>query len=140
MKLKTIDIHFVLFSILAMTISAIKKLSARVEKVYKVVNKMTGVLGGNGYTGSIYGELTMHSMQKILELLAEKCFLTKNSRFIDIGSGIGKPNFHVAQFPGVQLSIGVELEKIRWQVTLITKHSLFLLTSAYLFSCLCTTC
>jgi hypothetical protein len=28
----------------------------------------------------------------------------------------GKPNFHAAQDPRVRLSIGVELEEIRWQV------------------------
>ena len=37
-------------------------------------------------------------------------------RFIDIGAGLGKPNFHVAQDPCCRLSLGVELEDIRWQV------------------------
>ena len=89
---------------------------SRVDKIYKIVRKMTGALGGNGYNGAIYGELTMHSMQKIVDILIQKCSLTHHSRFIDVGSGLGKPNFHVAQYPAVQLSIGVELEEIRWQV------------------------
>ena len=89
---------------------------ARVSKVYKLINKATGSLGGNGYDGAIYGELTMHSMHKIVNYLVDECNLSTDSRFIDVGSGLGKPNFHVAQYPGVRISIGIELEKIRWEV------------------------
>lgn len=42
---------------------------SRVKKVYKIVQKSTGALGGNGYNGAIYGELTLHSMQKVSILL-----------------------------------------------------------------------
>ena len=66
-----------------------------------MIRKTTGTLGGNGSTGAIYGELTMHSMHKIVNILMEKCELTADSRFIDVGSGLGKPNFHVAQYPGI---------------------------------------
>jgi len=38
---------------------------SRVKKAYKIVQKSTGALGGNGYNGAIYGELTLHSMQKV---------------------------------------------------------------------------
>lgn len=85
-----------------------------VEKVYKIVKKLTGSVGGNGYVGPIYGELTMGSMQKMTNLMMEHCGLDKNSRFIDVGSGIGKPNLHVAQHPGVEFSCGVEMEHSRW--------------------------
>lgn len=95
---------------------SVTTIHSRVDKIYKIVRKMTGALGGNGYNGAIYGELTMHSMQKIVDILIQKCSLSHHSRFIDVGSGLGKPNFHVAQYPAVQLSIGVELEEIRWQV------------------------
>ena len=94
-------------------------INKRVDMVYKLINKMTGSLGGNGYNGAIYGELTMHSMQKVVDILVQKCEFTHHSRFIDVGSGLGKPNFHVAQYPAVRLSIGVELEEIRWQVCVI---------------------
>ena len=47
-------------------------------------------------------------------LMMEHCGLDKNSRFIDVGSGIGKPNLHVAQHPGVEFSCGVEMEHSRW--------------------------
>ena len=62
----------------------------RVSKLYKIIRKCTGTLGGNGYDGAIYGEVTMHSMQKVLNLLVDKCELTHRSRFIDIGAGLGK--------------------------------------------------
>ena len=62
----------------------------RVSKIYKIIRKCTGTLGGNGYDGAIYGEVTMHSMQKVLNLLVDKCELTHRSRFIDIGAGLGK--------------------------------------------------
>jgi hypothetical protein len=58
----------------------------------------------------------MHSMQKVLEFMKDNCELGTNSRFIDIGCGLGKPNFHAAQYPGVRLSLGVELEELRWKV------------------------
>lgn len=91
-------------------------ISPRIKKIYKLILKSTGTLGGNGYDGAIYGELTMHSMQRVINVLVEKCELTYASKFIDVGAGLGKPNFHVAQDPAVRISIGVELEDIRWKV------------------------
>eukprot|EP01041_Mallomonas_annulata_P012339 gene12339-25963_t len=89
-----------------------------VQKAYKIVQKSTGALGGNGYDGAIYGELTMHSMQKIIDFLVDTCDMDTNSCFIDVGSGLGKPNFHAAQDPGVRLSLGIELEEIRWKLAM----------------------
>lgn len=89
-----------------------------VERVYKIVKRLTGSIGGNGYVGPIYGELTMGSMQKMINLMIEHCGLDANSRFIDVGSGIGKPNLHVAQYPGVSFSCGVEVEQTRWALGL----------------------
>lgn len=85
-----------------------------VEQVYKTIRKLTGRIGGNASVGPIYGELTMGSMQKMVNLMMRYCRLDSNSRFIDVGSGIGKPNLHVAQFPGVSFSCGVEVEHSRW--------------------------
>ena len=94
------------------------EINPRVQKIYKLIQTQTGALGGNGYTGAIYGELTMHSMQRCINILIKNCEMTTSSRFIDVGSGLGKPNFHAAQYPGVRLSIGVELEPIRWQLAM----------------------
>jgi hypothetical protein len=92
------------------------KLPKEVDAVYKLIARKTGALGGNGYSGAIYGELTMHSMEKVLQVLVHFCELNENSRFIDVGSGLGKPNFHALHSPAVRLSLGIELEEIRWQV------------------------
>mmetsp|Transcript_26057 Transcript_26057/g.71470 ORF Transcript_26057/g.71470 Transcript_26057/m.71470 type:complete len:404 (+) Transcript_26057:220-1431(+) len=87
-----------------------------VDSVYKIVRKLTGNIGGNGYSGPIYGELTKHSMQKMIDLMVKNTGFSSSSRFIDVGSGIGKPNLHVAQYPGVEFSCGVEMEHNRWSL------------------------
>jgi hypothetical protein len=93
------------------------------------VRESTGALGGNGSTGAIYGELTMRSMQKIINYMIENCELNDQSRFIDIGSGLGKPNFHAAQDPCCRLSLGIELETIRWQLAMKNLSDISLLMS-----------
>lgn len=85
-----------------------------VKQVYGIVRKLTGSIGGNGSHGPIYGELTMGSMQKMANVMKEYTGLDTSSRFIDVGSGIGKPNLHVAQDPGVEFSYGIEVEVDRW--------------------------
>ena len=39
-----------------------------------------------------------------------------SSRFIDVGSGLGKPNLHVTQDPAVEFSYGIEMERVRWML------------------------
>jgi hypothetical protein len=90
--------------------------ASRVKIVYKFVRQLTGTLGSDGSGGPINGELRVGCMQKIIAFLVAFCSLTSSSRFVDIGSGQGKPSFHVAQSPGVRLSIGVEVERLRWMV------------------------
>lgn len=77
---------------------------------------MTGSIGGNSHGGAIYGELTVGSMQKMTNLMIEYADLSTDSRFIDVGCGLGKPNLHVAQYPGVDFSYGIEMEHIRWML------------------------
>jgi len=89
-------------------------IQSNTRKVYSLVSRMTGRIGGNGNGGAIYGELTIGSMQKIIELMKKHTNFNENSRFIDVGCGLGKPNLHVAQDPGVQFSYGVEMERVRW--------------------------
>jgi hypothetical protein len=85
-----------------------------VRTVYNIVRKRTGSIGGNSSFGPIYGELTMGSMQKMVNLMKEHTGFSSRSRFIDVGSGIGKPNLHVTQDPGVEFSYGIEVEESRW--------------------------
>lgn len=92
------------------------QVNSKVELAYKIVKKTTGALGGNGATGAIYGELTTRALQRVYNIMVEKCNMTSASRMIDVGAGLGKPNFHAAQDPAVRLSVGAELEDIRWNV------------------------
>jgi hypothetical protein len=92
--------------------------SPSVKNAYSIVRRCTGSLGGNGSGGAIYGELTTGSMQKVVDVMIEYCKLGKDSIFIDVGAGLGKPNIHVAQYPGVAASYGIEHEKVRWQLSL----------------------
>jgi Histone methylation protein DOT1 len=89
-------------------------INKNVRSVYKIVRQRTGSIGGNGCFGPIYGELTTGSMQKIINMMKEHTNFDSSSLFIDIGSGIGKPNLHVSQDPGVQVSLGIESEDSRW--------------------------
>lgn len=90
------------------------KLSENVKLIYKIIHNITGAVGGNGSFGAIYGELTKGSMQKMVNLMKEHTGLDENSKFIDVGSGIGKPNLHVNEDPGVAFSYGIEMERSRW--------------------------
>lgn len=92
-----------------------------VKRIYQIVKKRTGAIGGNASAGPIYGELTMGSMQKMINLMKEHTGFDETSRFIDVGSGVGKPNLHVAQDPGVAFSYGIEVEHERW---LLSMHGL----------------
>jgi hypothetical protein len=84
------------------------------QLVYRIIKKLTNSIGGNAAGGPIYGELTCGSMQKIIDLMKEHTDFDSKSRFIDVGSGIGKPNLHVAQDPGVEFSYGIEVDSDRW--------------------------
>jgi len=89
-----------------------------VKKLYKVIQRHTGKVGGYGHNCSIYGEVTMGSFQKIVNYLKRDMAFNQDSIFLDIGSGLGKPNFHVLLDPGVQYSFGVELESLRYALSL----------------------
>mmetsp|Transcript_25622 Transcript_25622/g.37867 ORF Transcript_25622/g.37867 Transcript_25622/m.37867 type:complete len:364 (+) Transcript_25622:129-1220(+) len=90
------------------------EVSENVRLIYRLIRNSTGAIGGNGSFGAIYGELTTGSMQKMVNLMKEHTGLDKNSKFIDVGSGIGKPNLHVNEDPGVDFSYGIEMERSRW--------------------------
>ena len=102
------------------------EISEDVRLTYKLVRKVTGAIGGNGSFGAIYGELTAGSMQKMVNLMKEHTELGPTSRFIDVGSGIGKPNLHVAQDPGVEFSYGIEMERSRWVLGLASLKAVLL--------------
>jgi hypothetical protein len=90
-----------------------------VERVYSMIRKRFGTLGGGGAGGAIYGELTISSFQNIVDFMKAHCELDESSCFIDVGSGLGKPNFHVGLDANVRLSVGVELGGERWWQSMI---------------------
>lgn len=92
------------------------KVTDDVKKLYKVIKKHSGAVGGYGHNGPVYGEVTMVSFQKIVDYLAENLNFGPHSSFLDIGAGLGKPNLHVAVSPGVEYSFGIEIEHLRWQL------------------------
>jgi len=87
------------------------------------MRKCTGSLGGNGSGGPIYGELTSGSMQKVVALMVSKGGLNENSVFVDVGAGLGKPNMHVGLQPKVKYSVGVEIERVRWFLSLVNLNA-----------------
>lgn len=89
-----------------------------VRQVYSIVHRMTGSIGGNGSGGAIYGEQTMESMQKVIDMMKSRAGLDSTSVFVDVGAGLGKPNLHVALDPVVQASVGIEMERVRWMLAL----------------------
>jgi len=96
----------------------VKRVGKSVQHLYKVIQKSTGAVGGYGHNGPVYGEVTMGTFQKVVDVLIEQTGFDTSSSFVDIGSGLGKPNLHVALNPGVKLSVGVELEQLRWQLSM----------------------
>lgn len=89
-----------------------------VKKLYKIIQRHTGKVGGYGHNCSIYGEVTIGSFQRMVNFLKENLDFDGESIFLDIGSGLGKPNFHVLLDPGVRYSFGVELEALRYSLSL----------------------
>ena len=55
-----------------------------VQRVYTIVNSLTGSIGGNSHGGAIYGELTIGSMQKTTNLMIEYTGLSTDK--ISVGS------------------------------------------------------
>ena len=86
---------------------------SKLDALYSVMNKRYRKLGGNATGGAIYGEVTAASFSKIVGNFKEFCELSENSTFGEFGSGLGKPNQHMAA-SGVLASIGFEAVGQRW--------------------------
>ena len=83
------------------------------DEAYKIVQRITGDIGGNGQGAAMYGEMIKSSCQRAIDLLIKHAGLGPGSRFIDIGCGRGKPNLHAALYARVQFSYGIELDPCR---------------------------
>ena len=92
-----------------------------IQEVYSIQRKFLGELGGGSANGPIYGEITLGSMQRVMGLLVESCGWNSSSLIVDVGSGLGKPNYHAANFDiRARLSIGVEIVADRWIMSMST--------------------
>jgi len=89
-----------------------------IKHLYRVIQKSSGAVGGYGHNGPVYGEITMGTFDKIVHVMKKHTAFDASSSFVDIGSGLGKPNLHVALHPGVKLSCGIEVEELRWQLSM----------------------
>ena len=98
--------------------STVKESLSGVNEVYKAIRKRSGDIGGNGSGGPMYGEITESSMDGIVNYLVRSCNLSKDSKFLDIGSGLGKPSLHVMASVDPSLSVGIESEKVRFDLSI----------------------
>ena len=58
-------------------------------------------------------------MGKILKHLKDYCYLLgTTSLFLDIGSGLGKPTMHCSRVYKVLVSLGIEISKLRYQMSI----------------------
>jgi hypothetical protein len=103
----------------------------KTNPLYKEINKIAK-LGGNGHGGAIYGEVTRMSMIYILRSAKEHLGLSKTTTFLDIGSGVGKPNLTAAVAEHVRLSIGIEVIRYRHWMSQVVLD--FLLKDSLSFS------
>ena len=93
------------------------ELKDETNHIYQIIKSYNVGLEGSG---PIYGELTVGSMQKVIDKMKSKTNFNTYSRFLDVGSGAGKPNFHFTQdLMGIQVSYGVEIEKYRYHKSMI---------------------
>lgn len=89
-----------------------------ISAMYRTIESATMRTGGGGNNGPIYGEMAQRSMERVVSVLVEHYGMNKCSRFLDVGSGIGKPVFHVGAQTQPVLSMGIEIEEIRYMLSL----------------------
>ena len=53
-------------------------------------------------------------MQKDVQFMVNSTRFVTASWFLNVGSGIEKPNLHVAQYPAVEFLCGVQIEYSQW--------------------------
>jgi len=89
-----------------------KWVTNNINEVYSIIKPFESM--GHSDRDCVYGEVTKGAFQKIVDDMKAHAEFNASSRFIDVGSGLGKPCLHVAQDPGVSFSFGIELSEVRW--------------------------
>jgi hypothetical protein len=82
-----------------------------------------GLPGGRDNRIPIYGELAQGDFTKIIDCCVYLFGMDKTFRVIDLGSGVGKPNWHFAQLD-IEASVGVESEYERYISSLVVQDKL----------------
>jgi hypothetical protein len=83
------------------------------RSLYGTLDTSNGNLGGNATFGPTYGELTIFAMYKVIRWLINFCYLSRESVFVDVGSGLGKPCLQACVIAEVKRCFGIEVESIR---------------------------
>jgi hypothetical protein len=58
-------------------------------------------------------------MKKVLSTMVEYCQFTRESYFLDIGSGVGKPVLHAMMSVSPVISLGIEMDRNRHFLSMI---------------------
>lgn len=98
------------------TVEKRKEFLSYIKSLYSQMDSNSMGLGGDscdGISTPIYGELNPASMTRITEKMQEHCDLNSSSIFMDIGSGRGKPCFHVFIQVKPVACVGIELVENR---------------------------
>lgn len=61
----------------------------------------------------LYGSINGSHMQRMLDIMKERCGLNENSHLIDIGAGLGRPLVHALLTEGIREASGYELDEIK---------------------------
>ena len=92
--------------------------SSNLEQLYQIIGKKSTSLGATRVVckteaTTIFGEITPASMQSVVSSLIQNTQMSKASRILDMGSGLGLPTMHCYIHPGVAPSYDIEVSKER---------------------------
>ncbi|KAK9867052.1 hypothetical protein WJX84_008430 [Apatococcus fuscideae] len=97
----------------AQPVSIPSTVDQRVRSLYYIMQSVESNLGGGEGLEGIYGTLTRHYMQLVLESLSAHCGLVASSSLIDVGSGLGRPLMHACVSHGLTACHGIEIDFIK---------------------------
>lgn len=94
--------------------------SKDLDHIYQTINgKIDITSGADGY--GMTGNVTRASMHKLFEVLRNQFELGKDSWFMDLGHGMGRPTMHAAALkPGIAGSFGTEFNPQLYKQSMLT--------------------
>ncbi|KAK9822757.1 hypothetical protein WJX74_005268 [Apatococcus lobatus] len=93
--------------------AVLQSVDKRVRSLYYIMQSVESNLGGGEGLEGIYGTLTRHYMQLVLDALETHCGLAASSSLIDVGSGLGRPLMHACVSHGLTACHGIEIDFIK---------------------------